>query len=563
MDDNQKFIDAEYCIDRYFDLHLASRLDSYIGARNSSVLSEQSRGFGVRNALMPGEDYAAAVRLDCPANDIVRVTEDLVRDKHLHNDLQVLQVAWRKAVLERLGEARYDDLCRQLGRDLAEAYVEHRLTMRMVDYEVERNAYRGSVDYILDESRRSSLLMSLGPQTTALQQYIDKKIVERYAPSALEYGAGKVLGSLADTVVTAPVFGVCSWGSLATAVGIDVALNLKLDTDGDKSFHQFEHDNDVSRIVSKAVFGSERDVYSGFRHHSSSVNPYSSETVKWANELFSRKIAYRSSGNAIRFNEEMKDSIGVNMSSLDDFSLSSMETRMNHLHQMTDLHFAMREQYAGQEHAAAPSAERVSDDPSASPGSTKAVGGWGGLLDTLGLGGFGTVGKNLGYVLAMLPDMLIGMFTGKTRNLRLDDNLFPIGAIIAGMFVKNPLLKMLLIGLGGANLLNKAGHELLDNRDRRSLPLRQYRYYQDEPLDHRVTQPVMKGGTLVANVDNIPMVIAISNDAVDAYEKGVLPLNTLVNAVLRKYDEQRGAVQERFERQATDDENVERMRGLK
>ena len=32
------------------------------------------------------------------------------------------------------------------------------------------------------------------------------------------------------------------------------------------------------------------------------------------------------------------------------------------------------------------------------------------------------------------------------------------------MFVKNPLLKMMLIGMGGANLLNKAGHEALANK---------------------------------------------------------------------------------------------------
>ena len=35
----------------------------------------------------------------------------------------------------------------------------------------------------------------------------------------------------------------------------------------------------------------------------------------------------------------------------------------------------------------------------------------------------------------------------------------PIASIVAGMFVRNPLLKMTLIGFGGANLLNKAGHE--------------------------------------------------------------------------------------------------------
>lgn len=63
----------------------------------------------------------------------------------------------------------------------------------------------------------------------------------------------------------------------------------------------------------------------------------------------------------------------------------------------------------------------------------------------------------------MLPDMIIGMFTGKTPNLKLQDNLMPLAAIVGGMFVKNPLLKLLLIGFGGANILNKAGHAAISD----------------------------------------------------------------------------------------------------
>ena len=186
------------------------------------------------------------------------------------------------------------------------------------------------------------------------------------------------------------------------------------------------------------------------------------------------------------------------------------------------------------------------------------------IFDSLGLNGFGDVGKNLGYVLAMLPDMLVGMFTGKSRNLKFGDNMMPIAAIFAGMFVKNPLLKMMLVGLGGANLLNKAGHEALENRDGvKPQPIRQYRKYDDESLDLRISQPVMKGNTLVATIDNIPSVITLNEDAVDAYYQGVLPLNTLANAVLRKYDEQQRSIQENYDRQMKVEERREKMIGIK
>lgn len=62
--------------------------------------------------------------------------------------------------------------------------------------------------------------------------------------------------------------------------------------------------------------------------------------------------------------------------------------------------------------------------------------GWEGLLKNFGLDGFSDIGNNLGYVIAMLPDILVGMFTGKTQSLGLKDNMMPIAAILAGMFVK-------------------------------------------------------------------------------------------------------------------------------
>ena len=88
--------------------------------------------------------------------------------------------------------------------------------------------------------------------------------------------------------------------------------------------------------------------------------------------------------------------------------------------------------------------------------------GWAGLLTSFGLNGLGDITHNLGYVLAMLPDMLVGVFTGKTKNLKIQDNMLPLASIVAGMFVKNPILKMVLMGTGGLNLLNKAGHEAID-----------------------------------------------------------------------------------------------------
>jgi hypothetical protein len=159
--------------------------------------------------------------------------------------------------------------------------------------------------------------------------------------------------------------------------------------------------------------------------------------------------------------------------------------------------------------------------------------GWANLLQTVGLDGISDVGRNLPYVIAMLPDMLVEMFTGKTQSVGLKKDMIPIASILMGMFVDNPLLKMVLIGMGGANLVNKIGHEAIE----RQQPTQQYKQYADEELNPRITNPVVQGNTLVASIDNVPCSVTITENAAQAYASGALPLNTLANAVLAKYDQ--------------------------
>lgn len=194
--------------------------------------------------------------------------------------------------------------------------------------------------------------------------------------------------------------------------------------------------------------------------------------------------------------------------------------------------------------------------------TTSQTAGWENALEQMGLSGFSDVSKNMGYVLAMLPDMLIGMFTGKNPNMKLEDNFLPLAAIFGGMFVKNPLLKMLLLGFGGANLFNNAGHAALKEGYAKTSRAVTYKTYSDEPLNKRISNPVMKGSSMVATIDGKPMVINISDNAVDAYERGNVPLNTLANAVLQKYDENNALASRNYELHHQE-ENVEQQRGLK
>ncbi|KAB5184512.1 hypothetical protein GAC40_20425, partial [Bacteroides thetaiotaomicron] len=193
--------------------------------------------------------------------------------------------------------------------------------------------------------------------------------------------------------------------------------------------------------------------------------------------------------------------------------------------------------------------------------------GWNGLFSSLGLNGMGDIGRNLGYVLSMLPDILVGMFTGKTKSLDIGDNIVPMASVLAGLFVKNPVLKMLMIGLGGANLLNKAGHEAIDwkRNEGNSRPVSenrpvQYRSYPDEPLNPRISNPILKGNNLIATIDRVPCTIQLPEKVTAAYHAGALPLNTLANAILAKSDQTRAMMERNFEN--GERETIIRTRGI-
>lgn len=183
------------------------------------------------------------------------------------------------------------------------------------------------------------------------------------------------------------------------------------------------------------------------------------------------------------------------------------------------------------------------------------AGGWQGIMTSLGLNGISDIGRNAGYILAMLPDILLGMFTGKTQSLGVRDNLVPIASIMAGLFVKNPLLKMTLIGLGGANLLNKAGHEQLAKRDGVTVETsvqNRFLQYEDQPMNPRIRDAQIQGNTMIASIDGIPVTITLPEKVLQAHAAGALPLGTLANAVLERCDRMQevNEARERFEEES-------------
>ena len=593
---SRRFAELERLSDDYFRYHLASVMDEtrdYLARKQGEEMKEYSTSLGgvlsmMASSAQPLNDPYQLLKVTGEWNS--KTTEDYVEmckekiaaSEDIQHDLAYMAGQWRDAVVKEIGRERYDELSEQLGGDLAYAYMDYRLEQQMIDKLVKDRMPKSSADYIIRKAAESSLfglpqMLSRSP----LAEEIEKRGEAAYRPSKVEQGAGWLLGASADTVMLG---GAGSWAAFARFIGVDAAVSATmahLEPEDPKSIS-------VEQCISQGVFGSEHNVFEDFRREAATMTADKDSFTATANEqlkkqagtdpltgLWNRRqmMQYITEKHRKELQDKLKqerperykDVPLVVAPGQEEVYLKSLEEKKQtdaeepeQVHQETVQ--PEKEPEVMQETGVHPV-----NDLSETPASNGNTGGWEDLLGTLGLSGMGDIAGNLGYVMAMLPDILLGVFTGKTQSLNIKDNLLPIASIVAGMFVRNPLLKMLLIGLGGANLLNKAGHEVLRERSEGEMNTAnrgaaQYRHYPDEPLNPRITNPVLQGNMLVATIDRVPCTIQLSQTVTDAYRAGALPLNTLANAVLARSEQLRQRASDNYDN--GQQETIVRTRGI-
>lgn len=565
-----RFAELEYCLQGYFDGKLAPVMKQVRDDLTHKQLEErgryQSSLAGVLASANPYADNTEFV-LKQTGKWNSKTTEDYLemcnqkiwKDKNIVKDLATIAGEWRNAVVREIGRSKYDALSKACGEDLAYAYVAQRMENLMIGKLVKDNTPKSTMDYILRKAAQDSIW---GLQEELMKSPLTAEIEARgekaYKPSKTEKFAGKATASVVDAVTMG---GIGSWKSLATFVGSDMALGYALDTKKGNTEHRKEQAMELS--ISKGVFGQSGNAFAGFRSQAKKVNATDNGYLKSINSKLNNKIHIPQKAitrmawtdNSYKFpflqeqekrnNPKYKDVPLIVAPGKEDAYLK--DKAKNEAAKVAEAERIIKEKNeteALQEDAE----QQQSEDTQQEQPERDNSNGWDGLLKNFGLDGFGDIGNNLGYVIAMLPDILVGMFTGKTQSLGLKDNMMPIASILAGMFVKNPLLKMTLIGMGGANLLNKAGHEALANKQEgnesnvalgSNTNAVRYKSYPDEPLNPRITNPVLQGNCLVATIDKVPYTIQLPEHVVGAYQAGALPLNTLANSILAKSDQMR------------------------
>ncbi len=588
---SRQFAETEALMDNYFVCHIApvmKQTQAYLNEKQGEEMMEYSTSLGgilsmMATAGQPLGDPYQTLKVTGEWNSkttedyIAMCREKIVSSEDMQQDIAYIAGQWRDAAVQEVGRERYDELSEKLGCDLAYAYVDYRVEQLMIDRLVKERMPKSSAEYIIRKAAESSLLGL--PQVlgrSPLAEEIEARGEAAYRPSKVEKGVGWALGASADAVMLG---GAGSWATFAKFIGADAAISAvagHLETDKPEA-------PTVEACISKGLFGSDSDVFASFRQEAASIPSQENGTISEANNQLHKKIPI----GGFDFTEWMKTG---NTQWWPDFGENEREERYKdvplviapgqeeaYLRDM-ERQAVAEEVQPLQESEQREESETESHDQNIDGDSTAVIGqespqaqavqtnegGWDGLVRSMGLDNLDNITGNLGYVMAMLPDILLGTFTGKTQSLRLKDNLLPMASIVAGLFVRNPLLKMLLIGLGGANLLNKAGHEALERKRSEELTAggreTQYRQYPDEPLNPRIANPVLQGCTLIATIDHIPCTVQLSPTVADAYKAGALPLNTLANAVLAQSDRLNTLASQNYDNSRP--ETVVRTRGI-
>ena len=563
----------ERLVSDYFNFHIVpvmSKTQDYLAHKQGEEMKEYSTSLGgilnmMAYSTQPMGDPYQVLKVTGEWNS--KTTEDYIEmckaeitaSEAMQQDLAYMAGQWRDTVVQEIGRERYDELSERLGGDLAYAYMDYRVEELMIDRLVKARMPKSSADYIIRRAAESSLLgLSQTLNRSPLAEEIERRGEAAYRPGKIEKGAGWLLGTAADTVVLG---GASSWTALAKLAGADMAVSAVASRFGSKEPETLS----VEQCISKGVFGSEENVFEEFRQEAAKIPTKENATIAAANEQLKNKIPVlnfnfmewmQKTNVALLWRDGQEEEQRKRAERYKDVPLvvapGQEEAYLNDLAKKNGTATARLQQK--QMRPEAEQGEKVGKEgrQTVVPCEEMAQG----MGDTFG---------NLGYVMAMLPDVLLGAFTGKSPSLRFGDNLLPIASIAAGIFVRNPLLKMLLVGLGGANLLNKAGHESLQGRTEEKVNITrgndvQYRRYPDEPLNPRIANLVLQGGMLIATIDRVPCTIQLPMAVTEVYRAGALPLNTLANAVLAKSDQLRQAAAQNYDN--GQQETVVRTRGI-
>ena len=202
------------------------------------------------------------------------------------------------------------------------------------------------------------------------------------------------------------------------------------------------HEVSVEECISKGVFGTDTNVFASFRKQAKVIKNHENSYIKATNSHFKNKIPTSNitfmdwtkqtehtsfPWNKGTFLDPQRNEAAKRTDKYKDVPLIVAPGQEDEYLEVKARLDAEAEKEKKAEPQETPDSSTEEATASVEPPEQAALqtneSGWDGLLQSFGLNGFSDIGKNLGYVLAMLPDVLVGLFTGKTKSLNMDNSL--------------------------------------------------------------------------------------------------------------------------------------------
>ena len=295
---SRRFAEIETLMGSYFRYHLVpvmTQTQTYLTEKQGEEMKKYSTSISgilgmMASAGQPLSDPYQTLKVTGEWNS--KTTEDyigmckerILSSEEIQHDLAYMAGEWRDTVVLEVGRKRYDELSQELGCDLAYAFVDYRVEQLMIDHLVKERMPKSSADYIIRKAAESSLLgLPQALSRSPLAEEIEKRGEAAYRPSKLEKGAGWVLGASADTVMLG---GAGSWASFARFIGADTAISAVADHFGAEETQTLS----AEECISKGVFGSESNVFEGFRKEAAAIPPKENTLLSEANGELQKKI---------------------------------------------------------------------------------------------------------------------------------------------------------------------------------------------------------------------------------------------------------------------------------
>lgn len=288
---SKRFSEVEYCLQHYFNAQLVPIMRNVQNDLNKKQIKEYAEYQTSFAGMLRSASNTMAGRMD-DSYEFVKLTgewnskttedyvemcrKNLASNKDLQKDLAKMAVEWRNAVVAEIDRDKYDALSKKLGGDLAFAYVDYRVEQMMVDHLVAQKVPKSSMEYIVRKAGEGSLPgLSSVLSRTPLDREIADRCEKAYNPSKMEKGAAKVSSFASDTLMTG-VF--CSWASLGKLAAVEVAFagaEYYMD-----SKNKGQKVMTVEDCISRGVFGSQKNVFAGFRQNSKKINSWENDYIK-------------------------------------------------------------------------------------------------------------------------------------------------------------------------------------------------------------------------------------------------------------------------------------------